>query len=386
MKLLVILPRIPYPLEKGDKLRAWHQLRYLSEKTELHLCCLNDAGNVPGAEEAIRPYCKSYTVIPLSFGCRLINLMLAFLKGKPLQVGYFYSRRANRQINDLVAQIQPDHIYCQLIRTASYVENCSIPKTIDYQDVFSLGYERQASTVNPLLRPVYRREARLLRKFEARVFELFDHHTIIGKPDRDAIDHPDRERIAIIHNGVDTDYFVPREQPKSVDVLFTGNMNYPPNVIGAVFLVQQILPLLKRRKPDVRIMIAGANPSSAVKALASEQVIVTGWVDDIRDTFASAKVFVAPMTIGTGLQNKLLEAMAMRVPCVTSPLANAALEAVPGESILICTEAEEYAESILQLLNDPEMAGKMADKAFRFVEGQYRWDIETAKLLALMTS
>ncbi len=380
MKLLVILSRIPYPLEKGDKLRAWHQLRYLSQKCELHLCCLNDAGPVPGAEEALRPFCKSLTIIPLNKAGIYANVIKSLFTAAPLQVGYFYNYSAHKKISELIDRIAPDHIYCQLLRVARYVHDCKLPMTLDYQDVFSKGYERQAENVSWIKRPVFRREARLLRRCETEIFSWFDHHTIISKTDRDEIQHPRRDQISIIHNGVDMDYFSPMQRDKDIDLLFTGNMNYPPNILGAEFLVKKILPELIRIRPGIRVMIAGATPTSSVKSLASENVLVTGWMDDIREAFARSRVFVAPMTIGTGLQNKLLEAMAMKIPCITSPLANAALEANPGEHILECANEQEYVQAILRLLDDHQYAQQLADRALQFVTQNYQWDNETEKL------
>lgn len=384
MKLLVILSRIPFPLEKGDKLRAWHQIRYLSSRCELHLCCLNDAGEVPGAEEALRPFCKSLTIIPLHKSSIYANLFASLFTSNPLQVAYFYSAHAHNIIRQLIRDIAPDHIYCQLLRVARYVEDCALPKTIDYQDVFSKGYERQAPNVSLFLRPVFRREAKLLRRFETKIFSWFDHHSIISVADREEIDHPQKGKIAIIHNGVDFEYFKPMNRKKDIDILFTGNMNYPPNVLGAEYLVKEILPELLKVMPNIRVMIAGATPTAAVKAMASEHVTVTGWVDDIREAFARSKVFVAPMTIGTGLQNKLLEAMAMNIPCITSPLANASLEAIPEEQVLVCSSVEAYVKEIQRLLNNQEIADGLADRAYDFVCKQYQWDQQTEKLFRVM--
>jgi polysaccharide biosynthesis protein PslH len=384
MKLLVLLSRVPYPLEKGDKLRAFHQIKYLAEKFDLHLCCLNDAGDIPGAEESLKPYCKSLHIINLSKITIYWNVLKSFLTAKPLQVGYFYSCKAKRKINNLIKEIAPDHIFCQLLRVAEYVKELDIPKTIDYQDVFSKGYERQASSVSWILKPIFKREARLLKLYESRIFDWFDQHCIISQPDRSEIDHPDRDSIRIVHNGVDLDYFKPIESIKNIDILFTGNMNYPPNVSGVEFLIHEVLPILNKLKPSLKVMIAGVNPSRKVLSLASGQVEVTGWVNDIRDAYNRSRLFVAPMMIGTGLQNKLLEAMAMKLPCITSPLANAALEALPGEQILICESAEEYVKEIIMLLENNDIVERIASNGQDFARNNYNWQRETEKLAELI--
>jgi hypothetical protein len=136
MKLLVILPRVPYPLEKGDKLRAYNQIRFLSKTNEITLCALNDTKLHPNAKSELKPYCKRLYILNISKWSIILNLFKALFKGIPFQVGYFYNRKAKQQIQQIINEVQPDHIYCQLIRVAEYVKNNSTPKTIDYQDVF----------------------------------------------------------------------------------------------------------------------------------------------------------------------------------------------------------------------------------------------------------
>lgn len=382
MRLFVLLSRVPYPLEKGDKLRAFHQVVQLSKKNEIVLCALNPNRklNKRDAFSALQPYCRSINFIDIPVAGRIWNIFKAFLKGLPLQVGYFYSCKAASKVNKLIEEYKPDHIYCQLLRTAEYVKNSDIPKTIDYQDVFSYGVKRRMEKAPFYTQPVFRMEYQRLLKYEAKIFDLFDHKTIISIPDRDLIPHPEKQKIHVIPNGVDHEFFSPRNSIKKVELVFTGNMAYPPNVDAAAFLVNEIMPLVWKQKPDTKVMIAGATPDKRVTSLKSDKVIVTGWLDDIRDSYAGSKVFIAPMQIGTGLQNKLLEAMSMKVPSITTPLANDALQAVDGESILIGKDANALAQHILNLLNDETLYQKIADNGFTFVKQHYSWEEATDKL------
>lgn len=384
MKIFVLLPRFPYPLEKGDKLRAYNQIRFLSEHHDIHLCALSD---IPVRAEhiaAMKPFCASIHIIRLTKITIGVNIFLAFLKGKPLQTGYFYSRKARKSIDRLIAGIKPDHIYCQLIRVAEYVRKKPFPKTIDYQDVFSEGMRRRQFSAPAYLKPVLGMEYRRLCKYESEIFDDFDHKTIISKPDRDLIQHPDKDQIAVIINGVDTEYYFPLNADKKYDLVFIGNMGYPPNVNASVFLINKVLPIVRESIPEVTVALAGATPHPDVCALKSNYVEVTGWVEDLREYYAKARIFIAPMQLGTGLQNKLLEAMAMKIPCITSPLANGALDAKNGEEILVGTTAGEYAQLILRLLHDPAEAEKIATKGHKFVLRNYNWKAATAKLEALI--
>jgi len=388
MRIFVILSRVPYPLEKGDKLRAFHQIVHLAKQNEIVLCALNPARKLDKqkAFSALQPYCRSINFIDIPLPGRLWNIFMAFWKGLPLQVGYFYNTRAARKIGKLIAEYKPDHIYCQLLRTAEYAKNTNIPKTIDYQDVFSFGVKRRMETSPFYIKPVLKLEYHRLVGYEQKIFNRFDHKTIISKPDRDLMPVPDKEQIHIIPNGVDHEFFAPRETRKDYDLVFTGNMAYPPNVNAAEFLAQEVMPLVWKEKPEVKVMIAGATPDRRVTALNSEKVTVTGWMDDIRDAYAGAKMFIAPMRIGTGLQNKLLEAMAMKIPSITTSLANDALRATAGEQILVGDTAAELAGHILNLLSDKELYEKISGNGYHFVRQAYSWEEATARLNEIIHS
>lgn len=384
MKIFVLLPRFPYPLEKGDKLRAYNQLKYLSKNHEIHLCALSD---IPVDNKYIEPvasFCTSVHIVKLNRFSIFLNLICAFFWGKPLQVGYFYNRKAKKKIHQLIAEIKPDHIYCQLIRVAQYVKAVNIPKTLDYQDVLSKGVERRIQKSPFYWKLVLRLEYKRLLKYEHEVFSWFDNKTIISKPDRDFIPHPDKDKIEIIINGVDTDFFKPMTVEKEYDLVFIGNMGYPPNVNASEYLVKEILPIVRQKKPNIKLTLAGATPHASVLALKSVNVHVTGWVEDIRECYAKAKIFIAPMQIGTGLQNKLLEAMAMKIPSITSPLANFALEAKDGLEILIGNSPQEYADHIIQLLENDELNKTIANNGYAFVHRNYNWDAATNKLEILI--
>jgi sugar transferase (PEP-CTERM/EpsH1 system associated) len=385
MKIFVLLSRFPYPLEKGDKLRAYHQIRYLSKNHEIHLCALNDVTLKKSDQEALKPFCESITVINLSKFSIAFNIIRAFLAGKPLQVGYFFNKKAQQKIHQLVRSIQPDHVYCQLIRVTEYVKDLEFPKTVDFQDVLSKGVQRRGETASWYLKPVLKLEYKRLLRYEKSIFDYFDHHTIISLPDRELIPHPQKDEIEIVINGVDTHYFKPLDVKKEYDLVFIGNMGYPPNVNAAEYLAREILPMVHKTKPGVTLTLAGATPHPNVLSLKSKYVEVTGFVEDIREAYAKAKIFIAPMRIGTGLQNKLLEAMAVKIPSITSSLANNALEAINGEQILVGDTTQEFASHITKLLENEEFALRIAENGYQFVHSKYNWESATKKLEDLMT-
>src|ERR1035437_5401323 len=381
MKLLVILSRVPYPLDKGDKLRAFNQIKQLSKKHQIILLALNDKKLDDKALDELKKYCTAISIIKYSKLTIFFNLVRAFFNGKPLQVGYFYFNKAQEKVNTLIAKHKPDHIYCQLIRTAEYAKPFPhIPKTLDYMDVFSKGMERRKSTESFYLKPFFAIEHRRLLKYEHDVFQYFDNKTIISEQDKNLIQHPQKQEIKVVPNGVDSNYFKAIPYEKEFELLFNGNMNYPPNIESVEYLVNKILPLVWKKLPNVRLLISGASPNNKVLALKSDRVKVSGWVDDIRENFAKSRILVAPMLTSIGLQNKLLEAMAMQLPCITSTLANNALGAKHNEQIMVADTPEQFAQYIIELLQDGTKAKKIAANGYKFVINNFNWQTTTATL------
>jgi polysaccharide biosynthesis protein PslH len=385
MKIFVMLSRVPYPIEKGDKLRAFHQIRCLSAEHDIVLCALSDSPVHPEALEILEKYCSGIHILPIGKSGMVWNLLKALFSRKPMQIGYFYRCSAKKKVKALIASTRPDHIFCQLIRAAEYVKDIPLPKTLDYQDIFSMGARRRAETSSFFTKQLFLEEYRRLIRYEREIYSAFNRATIISKPDRDLLPFPEREQVEIIPNGVDHSYFSPHLADKKYDLVFTGNMGYPPNIDAAVYLAEEILPRLRKTRPDARLLLAGANPHPRVKALQSDHVTVTGWVADIRESYAASKIFIAPMRIGTGLQNKLLEAMAMGLPCITSALANQALGAAENHEILIGSDAESYTGCILQLLDDQPAAEALADSGHAFVLRQFSWENTARQLSRIFT-
>lgn len=384
MKILVVLSRIPFPLEKGDKLRAYYQLKELSRWHELYLVALYSHA-IPGeAMRELTPFCREVHFLKQHPVRSAFNMAGAFLSGLPVQCGYFYSHRNHKKIDEIVRAVQPDRIYCQLFRMAEYVRNYAIPKVLDYQDAFSKGMERRARKAFPLTRAVMRMEARRIAHYETDIFDDFEHKTMITALDREYIQHPMREEIVVVPNGVDFAKFSHPEVPKTYDLIFSGNMNYPPNIDAAVYLAKEIFPELQRKHPDLKLMIAGADPAAKVRALQTDHIKVTGWVPSMTDCYAQSRVFVAPMRLGTGLQNKLLEAMSMQLPCVTSPLAAKPLEpAMQENAVVACGTTLQYVEILDKLLSDRHYYQELARNGNTFVHERYDWTNATRKLSEL---
>lgn len=384
MKLLILTSRFPYPINKGDKLRAYYQIKELSKQFEIHLISISDQKINVQELKKIESYCKTIKVLYLPIWKRGLNLLRTFLNNKPFQVNYFYSSSFQKKINFIIEKVAPDHIYCQLIRTALYMKDQHhIPSTLDYMDALSKGIERRISISNLIMKPILKMEFNRLQQFENLAFEFFKHHIIISSSDRDDIMHEKNKQIKVIQNGIDTFYYQTIDVEKKYDLVFVGNLSYIPNIDAATYIANHLAPELTKSKSNLKVLIAGSNPSSKLLKLQNDQITVRGWYHDIREAYESGKVFLAPMQIGTGLQNKLLEAMSMGIPCVTSSLANRSLKAVDGENIYVRDSVADYVEIITSLLNDESKRQKMGNEGRKFVEKNYNWDLFNNQLAQL---
>ena len=380
MKIVVLTSRIPYPLEKGDKLRIFHQIKHLSESHEICLICLNENSQRIDTS-VLQEMVSEFHVVQISKWKIPFRLFFALFHNLPFQVEYFLERKNKRAIETIIQKFEPNHIYCQLIRTSDYVKDLfQFDKTLDYMDAFSAAAMRRAKTEKGISKIFWKIENERVKKYERSIFDYFKHHAIISEQDRNLLAIPSNKNISIVPNGVDTFHFKNSNQNKKHDLVFAGNMNYPPNIAAAIFLVEEILPKLIAQFPEITVLIAGANPSSDVQNLASENVTVSGWMNDIREAYCESRVFVAPMFIGAGMQNKILEAMSSELPVVTTSLA---AEAFPEKNLSKLIEANtafEFAKAIQYYLLNEAAQEEDGKKNRIYVEEKYSWKISNQKL------
>lgn len=385
MKILFLTSRFPFPLEKGDKLRAYHFIKSLSKHADIYLFAVNDRAPDQNMLDALAPFCKAIETGIISRADSIQSMSkAAFNKGMPFQVAYFYRDSVMKQLNKFSDKHQPDAVFCHLIRMSEYARQLSIhPAMLDYMDTFSLGMDRMLEKSSLLMKLPIKSESSRLRIYENKIFNSFDQHIIISGQDRDHIPHPENKSISVVANGVDLSFYQSEEREKKYDLLFIGNMSYPPNISSAVFAAKKILPEIHKLHPQINLIIAGADPTTKIKQLAGEKIIVSGWVNDVRQIFSESKIMIAPMLISIGLQNKILQAMAMKIPCVITSIANNALGATPEKEVLIADDAVTFAKQIDRLMNDSSLCKKIIENAFHFVHRNFNWDQNSNLILEL---
>lgn len=376
MKILVVLPRFPYPLEKGDKLRAYHQIVELSKRHEIYLFAVSHTKVTDEQRAALEPYCKSISEVTPTRFTAYFNVARNYFRSKSLQMGYWDSARARRMVKELAKEIQPDIVYNQMVRTVPFVARLPFSKVMDFQDALSLNTERRMDQCKGLWRSILHYEFKMLRSTEYNAFKIFDALTIISEIDSEAIPQKKNGVIHIVPNGVDFEYFSPltSDNQRKHTLVFCGNLSYAPNIDAVRHLVHEIMPLVWKKNPTATLLIAGANPKASVRALACDRVSIQASLPDIRTAYSSAEIFVAPMRIGSGLQNKLLEAMSMGLPCVTTTLAAQALSDTDTQPLLVGDTPQAFADNILRLMDDPALADRIAQTGNAYVHQHYSWE------------
>lgn len=393
-RLAVLTPRFPLPLNKGDRLRIYHQLAVLHHHFEVDLHCLSFR-QVSAAEiESLQDRCSRVTVHRLSLLKAAFRMLWAPLSRRPFQVLLFTERVLIRRIRKAILEGQPDVLLAQMVRTAEYVKDLdAVPHVLDIMDTLHAGAEREAERAPWWKRPLLLEEGRRLLRYEHRMPQYFDACTIISEQDRQLLPHPARDEVHIVPNGVDLDFFSTSNpippmdigRPRTFDVAFCGNLGYAPNVVAARFLAREVAPAFEELtgKP-LNILISGAQPSAAVRSLHSTHVHIAGDVEDIRSAYLAAPIFVAPMLVNTGLQNKLLEAMALDRACLTTPRALAALGCDTGSAVVTAEDASGFAKAISALLQDADERDRMAADGSRLVQENFSWSAASVTLVALL--
>ena len=376
MKLVIITPRVPDTLDKGDKLRIYHQIKYLSKFHDIYLICLENKKN---KKIEIEKYITKIYTFHTPIIERVFNVFYyTIFKNKPIQISYYYSSKTQKKIDYLIENINPTWIYCQLIRSSEYCKYYKQSKLIDYMDSFSLGLKRRKSISSGFMKFIIQFEYNRVRKYEKNIFKYFNYHTIISAFDKKNINHTKKEKIIVVPNGIDTNYFKKNKSSNTKKIVFVGNMSYPPNILAAKYICEKIFPIINKKEDNFEIIIAGASPNTSVKNLIkiNNKIKVTGFVDDIRTIYEDACIFIAPMFIGSGLQNKLLEAMSMKIPCITTDIANKSLKATKNE-IIIANNENDFAYSCIKLLNNSRKRFELGENGYNFVKKKFSWGKST---------
>lgn len=390
MNILFLAHRIPYPPKKGDKIRSFHEIRCLAERHQIALVCLaDDKDDLPYAA-MLEPYCQSVDVVYLAPWLAKLRSLCYLPTHRPLSLPYFYSRRLQQLVNHKLRAEPFDVVLVYSSSMAQYVEHVhNLPRVMDFVDLDSDKWAQYAKHTTFPYACVYRVESRRLRTYEAVIARSFEHSLLVSPNEVADFQHmvSVEAPISAISNGIDIEQFQPAAEPYDPHrLVFTGAMDYFANVETMLYFVREILPLIQRVIPDVTLHVVGSKPTAEIRRLAQSHanIVVTGFVEDIQPYVLQSAVFVAPMRIGRGINNKILEAMAMGVPVVTSSIGFAGIPGTAGQDLFVEDQPEAFAQQVIRLMQDPALRQQLAVRGRQVVEAQSDWKTNIEQLETIL--
>lgn len=380
MHILFITPRLPYPLLKGDQLRTFYLIKYLHKKGhKISLLSFIQDEREKDYQEKMLEYCEVVETVLLPKWKSYLNMVLGVFSEIPFQVKFYYSKEMAGKIKKMTINSRYDIIHFVLSRMIPYVDFVNHnTMVLDHIDALSMNMKRRFEREKGIKKLLFYYEWQKVKRYEHSKHDLFHYSIVTSQVDKEYLIN---ENIAVIPNGVDPERFAPVKCKKDIDLIFTGNMGYFPNEDAVLYFSKEIFPLILRQRHDINFYIVGANPSSRIKKLADgKNVFVTGYVDNLKDYLNRTHVSVCPMRSGSGIQNKILEAMASGVPIIATSYAIGSITAEPEKDIIISDEPIRFAEGVLRLLANDKLREKISFNARRFVEQKYRWEASAKEL------
>jgi len=360
MQILFLAHRLPYPPNKGDKIRSFWELKSMAERHEVDLFCFYDDQQDAEHIAALRNYTRSCYAEPLSPVASRVRALLALAQGKPFSTAYYYSPRMAKRVRQELQERRYDLIFVFSSSMAQYAEGASIPVVADLVDVDSDKWQQYAKRMGAPKSWLWSYEARQLAKYEDTIARAFSATILCTEAEARILRGrvPDRP-IYAVNNFLDMSMFDPAAVELTAEVralqpyvIFPGQMDYFPNIDAAEFFAREVFPMLRQHLLQLKFVIAGRNPASSVRRLASDAIHVTGTVPDMRPYLCGAAAGVMPLRIARGVQNKVLETMAMGVPVVTSTAVAAALPVDLARYCVIEDEPRAMAAKLVNLLRE----------------------------------
>ncbi len=384
MKILFLANRVPYPPYRGDKLKIFNLARRLKDDHELHLLTFAQTEEDLTYKTELEKIFKQVHFIYLPKWKSAITCLTGLWDPRPFQVLYFQSSKLQWLLDSILADNKFDAIHVQHLRMSPYLAGRNdLPRILDLPDAFSLYWERRKTVKRGLLTTLFENiEQRRVLEYE-KILEQYNLSLVCSAEDLEYLENTHHTgNLRLLPNGVDLETFSARnhDYAHNKTILFTGNMDYAPNVDAVIYFTTSILPLISARLPEVRFIIAGQRPVPRVVALSSQQVQVTGFVKDLAETYNNASVVVAPLRFGAGTQNKVLEAMAMGVPVVCSHIGFGGLGIKSGEGAIMQTDPVAFANTVIDLLSSEEKRRTTGEAGKRIIQTQFDWNIIAKRL------
>jgi len=377
MKILFNANRFPYPPFRGDKLKIYNLAKQLSKHHELHLLTfLEDRSDLQYLPQLEAVFAKVH-LIDLTKTQIYKNAAFAILGSTPLQVAYFQSAAMQAKVDELVATEHFDAVHIQHIRMAQFWrKHTTIPRILDLPDAFSLYWQRRVENSSGLKAQFNNIEYKRLLQYE-KVINAFPLSLVCSKEDQQYLQQKQGiANVQLLPNGVDTQLFSNPDinYEHETNILFTGNMDYAPNVDGVCYFAAEIFPIIKQAIPQARFIIAGQRPVEKVLALQNDDIDVTGFIPHLADIYKDAAIVVSPLRFGAGTQNKVLEAMSMAVPVVSMNVGFEGLNISSGEGVFLEPTGEAFAARCIHLMQNKAERQTVGQKGLQIIQARYTWE------------
>jgi sugar transferase (PEP-CTERM/EpsH1 system associated) len=384
MRILCLTSRLPYPPNRGDRLRAFHFIEHLAQKHELSLVSFIADEDQRQHLTTLEAFCRTVQVVPMRPRSSAAAVARNLWRREPLQALYYRSRAMGRLVAQSTASTRFDAAYVHLFRMAPYMAGYrDLYRVVDLTDVISKEIDLSLPYRGLTSRLLYRLEKPRIARYERWVARTFEESWLISEADRRILAATcPGANVQVVPNGVDMETFRPMGRaPVPNSLIFVGHLRVFHNVDAARYLVGEIMPLVRRQVPACKVEIVGANPAPSVQALAEAPgVSVPGFVEDLNQALNQASVFVAPLRFAAGVQNKVLEAMAAGRPVVTTGAIADGLGAVPGRDLLTGEDAQALAGEIVRLLGDGQLQATLGQAGRRFVRENYSWSYAVERM------
>ena len=377
MNILLLCHSFPFPPTSGDKIRSYNIIQHLAANHRVTVATV-----VRNQQQVVLATVERHNIRMLVGRVwdplQTLRMIGRLPTAVPSSFGFFYSSRLKNLIDDLLRREHFDLIFVHCSSVARYVEHVDgVPKILDFADMDSQKWLDYGQHHRLPVSLGYRLEGIKLEREERRLARLFQMCTVVTPAEFETLDAYQAASLADwFPNGVDCEYFSPAEEPYDANMMvFVGKMNYFPNEQCMIEFCHDTFPVIRAELPDARLVIVGTSPTRAVRALSSQTgVTVTGAVDDVRPYLRRAAVAIAPLKVARGTQNKVLEAMAMGIPVVASPLAARGVDAVPGEHLLVGATAEQFAQAILKVMRNGDVRRTLAERGRQRMLSHHTWD------------
>lgn len=392
-EILFLTHRVPWPPNRGDKIRSHHILRKLMEHRSVHLACFADDETEASEDSDIKASLASVQIVHRSKPNWRAGIE-AIASGKPVSLTSFESAEIQVYVRDILKTRPIDCIFVFSGQMAQFVpDDFSGRLIMDFADVDSAKFESYADEGAGPMAWINRREGKLLRAFEKQVGRIAEYSLFVSEAEAKLFRQRsglDDQKVKAVGNGIDLDFYDPakvtaiKRTHKGPLIIFTGQMDYRPNVEAVVSFAKEVMPKILKQHPDAQFAIVGRSPTTDVSRLdGMNGTIVTGSVDDIRCWLKAADIVVAPLRIARGIQNKVLEAMAMGKPVVASAAAAQGIEAVDGEHFCVADDVQHEAQLVCDLLSDSKKAQTLGDNASALIRSTYSWETRLADIASL---